>query len=298
MLWILFAVAAAIGGTDFTYDRVVHFRHDRWEKNVVKRNADGLRIGYEEFSCGTGRVALLMIHGFGAGPVTYGRMAPEFAKRGFACEAMILPGFGRPMSEYKKATRTQWNAAIHDEVLKLRENHDQVWVVGHSMGGTLALVEALDHPHDVDGLVLLAPLIEVNPKRSPVFSPRAWFEITDKIVFFTDMTEMAFPVDVHDPEVKASVIRDEFVPRRIYRELFSLTDTVRNRGKELRVPVFLAYAKDDLAADPQAARKYAGSATNAPRNEISCQTNSGHVVTWDYGWEQTVEAVSTFINHP
>ncbi len=298
---MLIAVAAfvvLVGGADFTYDRVVHARHDRWERTVVKRHADGLRVGYEDFSCGTGRVVLLMIHGFAAGPVTFGRMAPELAKRGFACHAMRLPGFGRPMEEYKKATREQWQAAIRDEISSLRKDHDQVWLVGHSMGGTLATLAALDPSNKVDGLVLLAPLIEVNSKRSPAFSPRTWFKITDHIVIFTDITQMAFPVDVHDPEVRANVVRDEFVPRSVYRQLFSLTDSVAGRASGLRVPVFLAYAESDLVANPQAACKFVEAATNAPRSEIICQANSGHVVTWDYGWELTVEKVAAFINHP
>ena len=295
MLWFLFAFVAVLGGGDFAYDRVVHARHDRWEKNVVKRHEDGLRVGYEEFSCGTGRVAVLMVHGFGAGPITFGRMAPEFAKRGFFCRAMRLPGFGRPMAEYAKARRGQWSAAIHAEVLKLRADHDQVWLVGHSMGGTLATIEALEHPKDIDGLILLAPLIEVSSRRSPVFSARTWFKIADHLAIFSDMTEMAFPVDAHDPQVRANAVRDQFVPRAIYRELFSLTDSVRGRGKELRVPVFLAYAEDDRVASPQAARTFVESATNAPRNEILCQTNSGHVVTWDFGWEKAVERAFDFV---
>lgn len=299
MLVVIFAVVVAtVGAADFAYARVIHARHDRWEKSVVRRNTDGLRAGYEDFSCGTGRVALLMVHGFGAGPLTWGRMAPELAKRGFTCHAMRLPGFGRPMEEYSKATRQQWRAAIRDEIAALRRDHDRVWIAGHSMGGTLATLEALERPGEIDGLVLLAPLFEVAKDRSPVLSPRAWFEITDRVVIFTDITEMAFPVDVNDPEVKARVIRDDFVPRTIYRQLFALTDEARGRGKELRVPVILAYAEGDLVADPQAARSFIEAATNAPRSDILCQTNSGHVVTWDYGWEQTVEKVAAFIEHP
>lgn len=296
-MMVLLVIAGLLVAADATYDGIVHARHDRWEKNVVKRHEDGLRVGYEEFTAGTGRVALLLVHGFAAGPVTWGRMAPALAAQGFTCRAILLPGFGRPMEEYAKATRRQWSAAVHDEVARLRAGHDEVWIVGHSMGGTLSTLEALDHPEEVDGLILLAPLFEVSSRRSPVLPARTWFALTERISVFTDITEMAFPVDAHDPDVRANVVRDDFVPRSIYRELFSLTDQVRNREKELRLPVFLAYAEDDLVADPEAARRYVGAATNAARNEITVQTNAGHVVTWDYGWERTVEEICTFINH-
>lgn len=296
MIWLLVAAGLVMAG-DATYDAVIHARHDRWEK-TIERDATGLREGYADFTAGTGRVALLMVHGFGAGPLTWGRMAPELAGHGFTCRAMRLPGFGRPIDEYAQATRQQWLDAIHGEVLRLRADHDAVWLAGHSMGGTLCLLEALEHPGDVDGLILLAPLVEVNGQRSPLLSPRAWFEITDRLAVFTDLTEMAFDVDINDPEVRARVVRDQFVPRSIYRQLFALTDSVKGRASGLRVPVFLAYADADLVADPLAARRYIEAAVNAPRSEIMEQRNAGHVVTWDRGWEDTCEEIRTFIDHP
>ncbi len=294
MLTALLAVLATLGVADFSYDRVIHFRNDRWEK-TIKRDASGLREGYEDFSVGKGDTALLMIHGFGAGPLTFGRMAPEFAKRGYACRAMLLPGFGMPNAVYSKATAALWRAAIRSEVAMLRKTHRQVWLVGHSMGGTLATVEALDRPGDIDGLILLAPLIEVSSKRSPVFKARTWFQIVDHAAIFTDLTEMAFPVDVHDAVVLQHVVRDQFVPRSIYRQMFSLTDAARGRAGELHMPVLLAYAPQDKVADADAAVNFVRESKSA-RKVIFCAQDSGHVITWDLGWEKCVDAVDRFIS--
>lgn len=294
MLMTLLAVLATLGVADFSYDRVVHFRNDRWEK-TIKRDATGLREGYEPFEMGKGDTALLMIHGFGAGPLTFGRMAPVLAARGYTCHALLLPGFGMPNATYSKATAARWRAAIRSEVAMLRMTHKQVWLVGHSMGGTLATVEALDHPGDIDGLVLLAPLIEVSSKRSPIFTARTWFRIADHAAIFTDLTEMAFPVDVHDPVVRTNVVRDQFVPRSIYRQMFSLTDAARGRAGELTLPVFLAYAPQDKVADADAAVNYVGKAKSS-RKVIFCSQDSGHVITWDLGWEKCVDAIDRFIS--
>lgn len=297
MLIALAALVLLVGAADFTYDRVVHARHDKWEANVVKRHADGTRVGYEEFSCGTGRVALLMVHGFAAGPITFGRMAPALAERGFACHAILLPGYGRPIGEYEKATRDQWRAAIREKISELHAKHDAVWLVGHSMGGTLSALEALDRRSQADGLVLLAPLFEVCDRRSPVLSPRALHAIT-RVAVFTDLTQLAFPLDAKDPELRANAIRDDFVPRSIYNQLFALTDEVEGRGPELKLPVLLVTAPDDLVASPAAAREWVAAATNAPRRTLLEQTTSGHVVTWDHGWDKTAAAIADFIHPP
>jgi pimeloyl-ACP methyl ester carboxylesterase len=205
---------------------------------------------------------------------------------------MRLPGFGRPMDEYARATREQWQTAIRDELADLRKDHASVWLVGHSMGGALATQEALEHPDAIAGLILLAPLFEVNAKRSPLLKPRSWFALTDRLCVFTDMTEMAFDVDLHDASLRDAVVRDRFVPRSLYGELFALTDSIAGRAAELRVPVLLAYAPDDLVTDPGAAQRYLAAATNAPLRVCMAQTRAGHVVTWDFGWEQLVERIA------
>lgn len=293
MLTAIVTTAAMLGLADFGYDRVVHFRHDRWER-TIERDANGLRKGYEDFTIGTGDTALLMIHGFGAGPLTWGRMAPALAERGFTCRALCLQGFGRPMEEYRAARSAQWRTQIRWEVDSLRQTHQHVWLVAHSMGGALALLEAMERPDAIDGIVLLAPLIEVSSRRSPLVNPQTWFKIVDRLSLFTDLTEMAFPVDVHDPAIQKNVVRDQFVPRTIYRELFALTDALKGRAEDLRVPTLLAYAPADKVTDAEAARRYVVK-TSAPRKEFFRAERSGHVLTWDFEWENLVDCIEQFV---
>lgn len=293
MLTAILSTAALLGAADFGYDRVIHFRHDRWER-TIERDDTGLRKGYEDFTIGTGDTALLMVHGFAAGPITWGRMAPAFAERGYTCRALRLRGFGRPMDEYRAAQAKDWRAEIQAEVDHLRATHRKVWLVGHSMGGALAMLEAMDRPEAVDGVVLLAPLVEVSSRRSPLFKARTWFNIVERISFFTDLTEMAFPVDIHDPVVGANVIRDQFVPRSIYRQLFALTDALAGHADRFKAPVFLAYAPADLVTDADAAMRFVD-ASAAPRKQIFRADRSGHVVPWDLDWETLVDSIDQFI---
>ena len=118
---------------------------------------DGERIHYLDKGAGP---ALFLIHGLSGqiGNFTYalvGRLAREFR-----VVAVDRPGSGystRP-ADADASLRAQGQAlAKVIRALKL----DRPVLVGHSMGGAVALAIALDNPECVSGLALIAPLTEV-----------------------------------------------------------------------------------------------------------------------------------------
>jgi len=115
---------------------------------------DGGRIHVEER--GSGRPVLLL-HGHGATMDTFALLAPRLAERGFRVVAMDQRGFGRSSSV--PPAFDLWglcdDAVTVLEALGLR----RTIVVGHSMGGAVALGLAISHPEIlgeyVAGLVLI-----------------------------------------------------------------------------------------------------------------------------------------------
>jgi Serine aminopeptidase, S33 len=55
--------------------------------------------------------------------------------------------------------RTVVDRLREDVIGPARERYEQVWLAGISLGGTGSLLYAIEHPEDVDGLVLLAPFL-------------------------------------------------------------------------------------------------------------------------------------------
>jgi pimeloyl-ACP methyl ester carboxylesterase len=122
--------------SDYLYYHVVSRRLAEWERSV-ERDEEGVRIGCREFTVGNGRHAMLMVHGFNDSPRVYDRMARVLANRGFTCRAMRLPGFGIPIRETLRYRKEDWLAATQAELEQLRERHEHVSVVGHSLGGAI-----------------------------------------------------------------------------------------------------------------------------------------------------------------
>ena len=111
---------------------------------------------------------ILMLHGLGGtlGHFTYG-VTPLLKDR-YRCIAIDRPGCGWSERDADDFAHLTHQARMIVEFLK-REGISRPLVVGHSLGGALALVLALRHPEEISGLALIAPLAYPQPEIPPVF---------------------------------------------------------------------------------------------------------------------------------
>ena len=116
---------------------------------------DGGQLHVEELGAGP---PVLLLHGHGAALSTFARLGRELAARGNHVVALDLRGFGRstPVPDHP----FDFDDLVDDVVVVLAAlDLRDVVVVGHSMGGTIALGLAVHHPdvvaERVRGLVLL-----------------------------------------------------------------------------------------------------------------------------------------------
>ena len=261
-------------------------------ERTVERDAAGVRRGAQSFEVGEGDVALLMVHGFASSPAVFQRMAPALAARGYRCRVMRLPGFGEPLGT-TSFDLTLWRNQLDEEVRQLRACSRDVWVIGHSMGGTLALDYVL-RGGQAKGVVLVTPLIEVAGERSILLPPRTWFEVGRRIWPDQALIETAFPVDIHEPVPGMDEVRDLHLPVKAYANLFALVDDVAGRAPAIRCPVLMAVAKDDLVVDSRAATAYF-SGLGADRKQLLTMPDSGHVAPLDRDWRRLVAVVDQFV---
>lgn len=243
-----------------------------------------------------GTPALLLIHGFADGPSVFAQIAPPLAAAGFAVRAMHLSGSGVPPADMKGTSLAAWRADVDREIAALRaaDPDRPVWLVGHSLGGALAYDAALRPENRIAGLVLLAPLVAVSRARSPLLSPRQWFDLLDRLLVFTDTIESRLPKDLRDPEARAAYRTDKYVHRDVYRALFDAIDAVRPRAADWRGPLFVAISATDRIVDSSATRFFF-SATNAAPARLAEIHAAGHVLPLDYGHAKLAENIVRFV---
>jgi esterase/lipase len=253
-------------GADLGYSLLMKHRSARWEAGI-ERDPDGVRRGCREYN--------------------------PLAEQGFACRVMRLPHFATPMHDYRRTRAALWRESVQSELRELRRHHARVVVVAHSLGAAVA-VDALADDPAADAVVLLAPLLEVSNRRSPLLSPRAWHWLFDHTLLFTDRVSLPFPPDVRDREALSLLKTDQLVPRVVYRDLMRLIERNRDRARECRVPLFLALGEFDRVVDNQAALRFYHAWAGGPKR-LRLMTGAGHVLPMDHGWRSLTEDIVKFL---
>ncbi len=103
---------------------------------------------------GSGPETLVFIHGMGSNLKAWSHNLPFFAEK-YRCIALDLPGHGKSEKTAQEVSMGGYAQAVLALLDAL--GIAAAWLVGHSMGGQLALTLALESPAQVKGLVLSAP---------------------------------------------------------------------------------------------------------------------------------------------
>ncbi len=107
---------------------------------------------------------LLMVHGLGGAAINWMAVGPELARTHRAV-ALDLAGFGQTPLHGRSATVGANAELLHGFVEKVIG--DAVVLMGNSMGGHIAVLEAAAHPEAVQKLVLVDPAIPGPHVRRP-----------------------------------------------------------------------------------------------------------------------------------
>ena len=145
------AAVILIIGAGFFYNR-----HNRPSHPGAVHEAEWLRAGdarVRAVVAGKGEPTLVLIHGFGDHLMTWRAVFDRLATR-HRVIAFDLPGFGvseKPDGKYTLDAMTERVRAL------VASQRGPLILVGHSMGGEIALNVALSEPDRIPALVLIAP---------------------------------------------------------------------------------------------------------------------------------------------
>ncbi len=120
--------------------------------------------GAEAYSHQGGRTGVLLCHGFTGSPQSLRPWAAYLAEYGLTISLPRLPGHGTTWQEMARTRWEDWYAEVDRAFGELRSATDEIFVMGLSMGGCLALRLAELHGDAVRGLVLVNPSVTAETK--------------------------------------------------------------------------------------------------------------------------------------
>ncbi len=263
-------------------------RHHSWEKKVT-RSATGVLSFAQPRTYGTGAGnALLLVHGFGDGPHVWQELAPLLAAQGYTVRAMRLPGWCEPMDAKLTVTCDQWRAAIVSELERLRQTHDRVAVLAHSMGGCLVTVLAQQQLLPADALVLYAPMFEVSSARSPLLKTATWFKLADAFLPDSMIIENTFDEHVRRSAPRPATERDPFCPKHIFSLLYAEMEQFESQQPVLDIPLRLVVPGEDRVVETRRSLRWFEQ-LKAPDKTLHISKPAGHVLPLDMNKAEEVD---------
>lgn len=107
-----------------------------------------------------GREGALLIHGFTGSPMEVAGLAQRLHAAGLTVSVPRLPGHGTRGDDFLQTGSRDWLRAAVDAWADMKGRCDTVHLIGHSMGGILAVLLASHFP--VGRLVLVAPALRAS----------------------------------------------------------------------------------------------------------------------------------------
>ncbi len=212
---------------------------------------------------------LLMLHGFTASPYEFYDFSKNFETDGFSLSIPLLRGHGKEVADLKNCNWYQWFEDAKKALFELRKICERVFVIGQSMGGTLALHLAAHY--QVEGIILLAPGLYLKQKGSsilPVISP-----------FKSYFNKKKGP-DIKNEISKAKAISYDKSPVKGIIELKRLFSHVEKDLPEVYAPTLLFHSRDDHVIDYRSS-EYIYKHISSKDKRILTLNNSYHVLSLD-----------------
>lgn len=191
--------------------------------------------------------ALLMVHGTFGSPNEFAPAAQYFKKQGFTCYTPSLPAHGlrRGKERMAKLTFNDFTATLQHEVEQVLQQHEQVVLIGHSLGAMLALNFAARRCGKAQtGLLGVVALCgAVND--AYLINPRRLFHLPVK---------SAFHALRYVPDYWHGNPRPQFYPwefNTLRRQGYALMQVLEQKLAQVAVPVLIAHSRSDLSVPYQ-----------------------------------------------
>ena len=206
------------------------------------------------------KAVLLVIHGLAEHSGRYMNLVNYFVPRGYAVYGFDQRGHGK--SPGLRGYIERFSYFLSDletfiNVVRSRHPDTGIFLVGHSVGGTIAAAYAVNHQDEFDGLILSGATLKVGAGISPaaIMAARALSLVLPKMgVDVTDASAVS-----QDQAVVAAYVSDPLVYRgriraRLGAELIKAIQALPGQMSRISLPVLIMHGTVDRLSEPEGSR--------------------------------------------
>jgi alpha-beta hydrolase superfamily lysophospholipase len=245
------------------------------------------------------KAVLTITHGHGEHSGRYGNVVDWFVPRGYAVHAFDLRGHGH--SAGPRGHIDRWDVLREDlgaflALVREQERGQPVFLMGHSLGGLIALEYVLHHPEGLAGVVASGPVLS-EPGISPflITLSKVLSRIVPRLALKSGLDTTALS---RDPAVVAAYVNDPLVhsfgTARLGAELAKAVEWTQAHAADLALPCLIVHGAEDRICPPEGSRIFYENVAFADK-ERQVYAGYYHEVYNDVGKEQVLAAVQAWI---
>ena len=186
---------------------------------------------------GTNEKAVLLIHGWTTTPYELRRFGKYLNENGYTVFAPLLRGHGTVPKDLENVCWPDWLADIKKEYAALKEKHQKVFIVGTSVGASLAVMLAGEEK-SADGLVLMAMPYKLKFEKSVV-------NFAKLLSFFKKYHRKYYPPTFGSSTTITRLISYQTYPIKSALESFELIKKARENLGKITQPCFIIQSASD-----------------------------------------------------
>lgn len=243
---------------------------------------------------------VLLLPGLCGTPKELGAIPKVLEAAGYKIDIPMIPGYADKEGPINWHT---WLEEVEAQFELLKNECQTVSVVGLSMGSVLAMALA-QRRNDIDGMVLLSPLLRYDGWATP------WYHFLIRFVYAVGFRNWSwqekYPYGIANAELRrrvqkaveqgeASEVGSAFISARHMDAAQSMMRSVRATLSHIHVPLLVVHAVDDETAAPRNAEEIMHR-VNSEKRRVVWLGDSYHIITVDNERELVVNETARFID--
>jgi len=192
---------------------------------------------------------VLIVHGFTSSLDCVSGIQPPLEALGLPTRMPVLRGHGAESPEaLRGVTWRDWVADAEAVFNDLLMEVDRAIIVGHSMGGLVALTLAADRADDIDSIVVVAAAVQLTSPLAPARPLHFLVPLLRRILKKWDT-----PPTYADPELAQHDTNYDWTPMDAIASFLEFGEVTRRRLPEVGVPALIMQSHQDTTVAPESA---------------------------------------------
>lgn len=241
-----------------------------------------LRPDAQPYAADGGPVGAVLSHGLTGMPGSMRPWGEALADAGLTVRIPRLPGHGTRWQDANRVSWQDWYAELERAFDDVRSRCERVFIMGLSMGGTLALRLAQQRGDDVAGVVVVNPSLFTTRKDAKLLPLVRWL-----VPSFPPVGNDIKKADTIEPAYERLPVKAAYQ----LAQLWKVTNADLHR---LTQPLLTFTSRDDHVVEPANSERLLAGAASTDKRQVVLE-DSFHVATMDNDLPVIVSETVAFV---